>query len=65
MVFEKKSQKKKTLASELIDDHEINNLAVFPISIPLVAGPSAITLSILISKILVILFSVFTLKYFH
>ena len=28
----------------------MNNLAVFPISIPLVAGPSAITLSVLISK---------------
>ena len=50
MVFEKRVKRKKSLANELIDEQEINNLAVFPISIPLVAGPSAITLSILISK---------------
>ena len=61
MVFEKRVKRKKTLASELIDDHEINNLAVFPISIPLVAGPSAITLSILISKnISYSVFSIYT-----
>ncbi len=50
MVFEKRIKRKQTLAVELIDDKEINSLAVFPISIPLVAGPSAITLSVLISK---------------
>lgn len=61
MVFEKRVKRKKSLASELIDDQEINNLAVFPISIPLVAGPSAITLSVLISKnINFSLFSVYT-----
>ena len=61
MVFEKRVKRKKTLASELIDDNEINNLAVFPISIPLVAGPSAITLSILISKnISYSVFSIYT-----
>ena len=50
MVFEKRVKRKTTTANELIDEHELNNLAVFPISIPLVAGPSAITLSVLISK---------------
>ena len=50
MVFEKRVKRKATIANELIDEHELNNLAVFPISIPLVAGPSAITLSVLISK---------------
>ena len=50
MVFEKRVKRKTTIANELIDEHELNNLAVFPISIPLVAGPSAITLSVLISK---------------
>ena len=50
MVFEKRVKRKKTLVSELIDDQDVENLAVFPISIPLVAGPSAITLSVLISK---------------
>ena len=34
----------------IIDDNQVGNLAVFPISIPLVAVPSAITLSVLISK---------------
>ena len=50
MVFEKRVKRKTTIANELIDEHELNNLAVFPISIPLIAGPSAITLSVLISK---------------
>ena len=68
MVFEKRIQRKKSLATELIDDKEINNLAVFPISIPLVAGPSAITLSVLISKdmnISIIIFSNFFMKIFN
>ena len=50
MVFEKRVKRKRTIANELIDENELNSLAVFPISIPLVAGPSAITLSVLISK---------------
>ncbi len=50
MVFEKRVKRKATIANELIDEQELNSLAVFPISIPLVAGPSAITLSVLISK---------------
>ena len=50
MVFEKRVKRKTIIANELIDEHELNNLAVFPISIPLVAGPSAITLSVLISE---------------
>ena len=50
MVFEKRIKRKKNLATEFINEKEINNLAVFPISIPLVAGPSAITLSVLMSK---------------
>ncbi len=50
MVFEKRVKRKKSLANELIDEQDISNIAVFPISIPLVAGPSAITLSVLISE---------------
>ena len=50
MVFEKRVKRKKSLAKELIDEQDINHIAVFPISIPLVAGPSAITLSVLISE---------------
>ena len=50
MVFEKRVKRKQSLANELIDEQDINHIAVFPISIPLVAGPSAITLSVLISE---------------
>ena len=50
MVFEKRIKRKTTIANELIDEQDLNSLAVFPISIPLIAGPSAITLSVLISK---------------
>ena len=50
MVFEKRIERKKNLTNEIIDETQLNNLAVFPVSIPLVAGPSAITLSVLISK---------------
>ena len=35
---------------KIIDENEVKNNAVFPVSIPLVAGPSASTLSVLISK---------------
>ena len=50
MVFEKRLVRKKNTAKKIIDENEIKNNAVFPVSIPLVAGPSAITLSVLISK---------------
>ena len=50
MVFEKRVTRKKNAAKKILDINEIKNIAVFPISIPLVAGPSAITLSVLISK---------------
>ena len=50
MVFEKRVQRKKSIASDLINERDLDSLAVFPLSIPLVAGPSAITLSVLISQ---------------
>jgi len=50
MVIEKRLQRKKDIVKKILSDEEISDLAVFPISIPLVVGPSAITLSILISK---------------
>ncbi|MAI84957.1 MAG: antibiotic resistance protein MarC [Rickettsiales bacterium] len=50
MVFEKRLERKKKITSNIENEKQINNLAVFPISIPLVVGPSAITLSVLISK---------------
>jgi len=50
MVLEKRLKRKKSIIKKILSDEEISDLAVFPISIPLVVGPSAITLSILISK---------------
>tara|TARA_B100000035_G_scaffold294881_1_gene285507 strand:- start:2538 stop:3158 length:621 start_codon:yes stop_codon:yes gene_type:complete len=50
MVFEKRIKRKKNMANEILDDNQIKNVATFPLSIPLVAGPSAITLSVLISE---------------
>ena len=50
MVLEKRMKRKKNLTTNLSDDFSIDSIAVFPISIPLIAGPSAITLSVLISK---------------
>jgi multiple antibiotic resistance protein len=50
MVFEKRIKRKENMANEILDDNQIKNIATFPLSIPLVAGPSAITLSVLISK---------------
>ena len=50
MVFEKRVKRKKNTAEKILDENQIKNIAVFPLSIPLVAGPSAITLSVLVSK---------------
>ena len=50
MVFEKRMKRKKNLSDEILDDKNLNNIAVFPISIPLIVGPSALTLSVLISQ---------------
>ena len=50
MVFEKRMKRKKNLSDEILDDKNLNNIAVFPISITLIVGPSALTLSVLISK---------------
>merc|ERR1712164_200580 len=50
MVFEKRIKRKKNYSTEILDDKNLKNIAVFPISIPLIIGPSALTLSVLISK---------------
>ena len=50
MVIEKRMKRKKNLSDAILDDKNLNNIAVFPISIPLIVGPSALTLSVLISK---------------
>ena len=46
MVFEKREERKTHTAEEAIHDHP-RNIAVFPLAIPLMAGPGAITATIL------------------
>lgn len=50
MVLEKRLKRKKNLTDNLLEDNPVDGIAVFPLSIPLIAGPSAITLAVLISK---------------
>ncbi len=50
MVFEKRIKRKTNSSDEILDDINLKNIAVFPISIPLIVGPSALTLSVLISQ---------------
>lgn len=49
MVFEKRQERKeKTSAAAITTDH-IQNISVFPLAIPLIAGPGAISATILLS----------------
>ena len=46
MVFEKREPRKSHAAEEAVHDH-VRNIAVFPLAIPMMAGPGAITATIL------------------
>jgi multiple antibiotic resistance protein len=46
MVFEKRTERKEHTAEEAIEEHP-KNIAVFPLAIPMMAGPGAITATIL------------------
>lgn len=50
MLFEKRSERKKKLIKSDKSEEYLISMSIFPISIPLIVGPSAITLSILISE---------------
>ena len=50
MLFEKRSERKEKLIQKNINDDYLISFSIFPIAIPLIAGPSVITLSILISE---------------
>ena len=50
MVFEKRIKRKTNISEEIFDDRNLKNIAVFPLSVPLIVGPSALTLSVLISE---------------
>ncbi|MBP0615370.1 MarC family protein [Jiella mangrovi] len=49
LVFEKRSERKQKSASQAIDEQDSGDVAAFPLAIPLMAGPGAISAVILLS----------------
>ena len=49
MVFEKRIERKEGAAERAISKQDIQSIAVFPLAIPLIAGPGAISASILLA----------------
>ena len=50
MVFDQRQTRRQSTVDTAIDDETIQSIAIFPLSIPLIAGPGAIATSLLISK---------------
>ena len=50
MVFEQRQQRRMDTAEKAIDDEILSSLATFPLAIPLIAGPGAITIVMLLSE---------------
>ena len=50
MVFEQRQQRRKDTAEKALDEEALSSLATFPLAIPLVAGPGAITIAMLLSE---------------
>ncbi len=42
MVFEKRTQRREERAQEIIDDPEIEDVSIFPMAMPMIAGPGSI-----------------------
>ncbi|MBW8301773.1 MAG: MarC family protein [Hydrogenophaga sp.] len=49
MIFEKRNERKEKTSDAAITKDHIHNLAVFPLAIPLIAGPGAISATVLIA----------------
>ncbi|MCM2397720.1 MarC family protein [Rhizobium sp. S95] len=49
MIFEKRNERKEKTTDNAITKDHIHNLAVFPLAIPLIAGPGAISATVLIA----------------
>ncbi len=49
MIFEKRNERKEKTTGDAITKDHIHNLAVFPLAIPLISGPGAISATVLIS----------------
>jgi multiple antibiotic resistance protein len=50
MVFERRTERRDNAATRAIDKDHIKNIAVFPLAIPLMAGPGAIAAMVLLSN---------------
>jgi multiple antibiotic resistance protein len=51
MVFEKRTERREARAQEIIETPEIEDVSIFPMAIPMIAGPGSIaTLMLLMSK---------------
>ncbi len=50
MLFDKRSERKANTAEEAIDDKTLDDIAVFPLSIPLIAGPASLTTAVLLGE---------------
>lgn len=49
MIFEKRNERKEKTGEVAITQDQIHNIAVFPLALPLIAGPGAISATILLS----------------
>ena len=50
IVFDQRQKRREETVEEAMDDEELSSLATFPLAIPLIAGPGAITLAMLLSE---------------
>src|SRR5262245_27993206 len=52
MVFEKRQDRKEKISDVAVTRDQIHNVAAFPLAIPLIAGPGAISAAVLLSGVL-------------
>ncbi len=50
MVFEQRQDRRQNTAEVAMDDSSIESVAIFPLSIPLIAGPGAMTAALLLAE---------------